>query len=120
MIAAHWTTAFHSLVDLHRASPPRRDEHGTWTLAFDCVMSSAPRILGELPGVWTLVEHEERELGGVDSALVSQVWACDAERAVFACIDHWQAGLFGTLRVYAVDARYAEALRAVGEAKQAV
>lgn len=109
-----WSTAFEELVTKHRAKVRTAD--GVCAVTFDCVMSSAQTILAIVPGVWTLIEHEERELidftgSAVDIELTYELWACDGERAIFTFVDHWQAGLLGTLCIYATDALYHDALR---------
>lgn len=109
-----WSTAFDRLVAEHRATV--RTSNGVIAVTFDCVLTTAERVLGVVPGVWTRIEHEERELidftgSPVDVELTYELWACDGERAIFTCVDHWQAGLLGTLCIYATDAEYHDALR---------
>ncbi len=109
-----WSTAFERLVGEHRATV--RTSDGTCAVTFDCAFTTAEQILAIVPGVWTLIEHEERELidftgSPVDVELTYELWACDGERAIFTCVDHWQAGLLGTLCIYANDALYHDALR---------
>jgi hypothetical protein len=100
----HWSIALRSLVELHRATPPRTDAHGSIQVSFDGVMASSARILAELPGEWSLVDHDS------DVEWVSELWTCRGELAIFACVDHWQAGLFGALGIYPSKARYAAAV----------
>ena len=100
----HWSTALRSLVELHRGAPPKVDAHGTITVQFDGVMASSARLLAEVPGEWTLVDRDS------DVEWLSELWTCRDELAVFACVDHWQAGLFGALAIYKSRARYAAAV----------
>lgn len=109
-----WSTAFDVLVREHRANV--RTSNGTIAVTFDCVLTTADSVLRVVPGVWTLIEHEERELidftgSPVDVELTYELWSCDGERAIFTCVDHWQAGLLGTICIYATDALYHDALR---------
>jgi hypothetical protein len=111
---ADWSTAFEVLVNEHRATVRTRD--GVCALTFDCVLTTSRNVLACVPGEWTLIEHEERELidftgSPVDVELTYELWACDGERAIFTCVDHWQAGLLGTLCIYATSALYQDALR---------
>ncbi|MGZ3455562.1 MAG: hypothetical protein ACXWUG_04485 [Polyangiales bacterium] len=83
-------------------------------------MSSASAIVAVLPGTWELDRYEEEELidatgEGIDLEWTSELWLASDERAIFACVDHWQAGLIGTLTVFADEASFAATLGTLRE-----
>jgi hypothetical protein len=109
-----WATAFERLVEDHRAKV--RTSDGVCAVTFDCAPTTVQKILAAVPGRWVLIEHEERALidftgDAVDIELTYELWASDDERAILTSVDHWQAGLLGTLCIYATDAMYQDALR---------
>lgn len=110
-----WAAAFERLVAGHRASV--RTSDGVCAVTFDCAPTTTRNILSIVPGAWVLIEREERELidftgCAVDIELTYELWACDGERALLTAVDHFQAGLLGTLCIYATPALYQQALRA--------
>lgn len=88
-----WSAAFERLVSEARTDPPYLTDQGSWSV--ELVGSSTPeRVIALLPGARSLVGLRERE------DLTSAVFSCPEERAVVACPDHVQAGLYGSVSVY--------------------
>lgn len=113
-----WLAAFGRLVLEHRLPPASPDAAGRWRLRIDCAQCSASAIVAALPGEWTLERYEEEELvdatgSGIDLEWTSEVWLAPGERAILACVDHWQAGLCGALELHPTDESFAAACRAV-------
>jgi hypothetical protein len=106
-------TAFVRLASEHRCSPAQLDARGAWVLSIDGSMSSASAIVASLPGAWELDLYEEEELvdatgEGIDLEWTSEVWVSPDQRAILACIDHWQAGLIGTITVLPDQASFVQ------------
>jgi hypothetical protein len=94
---------------------PKSDPRALHAIAIEGSMSSASAIVAGFPGTWELDRYEEEELvdatgEGIDLEWTSEVWVCAQEHAIFACIDHWQAGLFGTLTLFADRASFLDRL----------
>jgi hypothetical protein len=114
-----WREAFVRLAAEQRSSLPSplvgqgaREPCG-WSATIDGSMSSASAIVAALPGSWELDCYEEEELldaagEGIDLEWTAELWIAEDERAIFACVDHWQAGLIGTLTVFADEAAFSE------------
>lgn len=123
-LADAWQGAFARLVSEVRAEAPRCSASGCRSVDLACLCVSAARILALLPGEFDLRAEsceEMRDGSGecVDFESESAVYASDAERAIFAFTDHWQAGLGGSVTVYPSEEAYRNALRAAVEACEA-
>jgi len=116
-LTPQWRQAFHRLAAEQRASAPTALSPNAWSVTIDGSMSSASAVVAALPGEWELDRYEEEELvdaagEGIDLEWTSELWIAERERAIFACVDHWQAGLIGTVTVFADEAAFS-ATRAV-------
>ncbi len=88
-----WSTAFRRLVSEQKTDPPHLCDTGEWHVPL--VGAGRPAaILALLPGTWELVGARD------DEDLTTTVWSSVDERGVVTCLDHFQAGLFGSVVVY--------------------
>jgi hypothetical protein len=106
-----WREAFRRLAAEQRASAPTALSANAWSVTIDGSMSSASAVVAALPGEWELDRYEEEELidaagEGIDLEWTSELWIAAGERAIFACVDHWQAGLIGTVTVFSDEAAF--------------
>jgi hypothetical protein len=106
-----WKEAFRRLAAEQRASAPTALSANAWSVTIDGSMSSASAVVAALPGDWELDRYEEEELldaagEGIDLEWTSELWVAEGERAIFACVDHWQAGLIGTVTVFSDEAAF--------------
>lgn len=122
VLPPRWNAAFEVLVEKECFEAPERALHA-WTARVGPVLASGPAILRRLPGAYERVadcwlEAFDERGTMIGYALQAVVWACAAERAIFAYVDDARAGLSGAVSVYATDAAYRNALAAAVEAAQ--
>ena len=88
---------------------------GSWSIAIECSMAPLYRLMASTQTAFEAVVFDEVELvdgygQAIDVECASGVLMNQAQRAVLVWQDHWQAGLFATLTVYADEQSFARSL----------
>jgi hypothetical protein len=112
VLSESWQQAAARLAELGALAPERQRAH--WRIELDDG-PEVSRVLANLPGRYrhcaTRSSEACDETGeGVDYDSVSELYACDAERAIVVGTDLTVIGWVGRVRVYDNDAAYARAL----------
>ncbi len=117
-----WRGAFEKLVA--KGAEPIKRVRGAWVLRIDGKLLAVDVVLAALPAEferraqhWEEICDDSGEC--VEYEFEATVYACDAERVMFRFVDHWQAGLFGTVRVFDDEDAYRAACdEAIADVKE--
>jgi hypothetical protein len=108
--SAAWIRAFARLVADDDFRLPECQCDGTAVASCTSSMAPVERVLSRLPGTYARAPTHAEELYDSAGDTETGVFYSDAERAIVSFLDHWQAGLFATVAIYAGEQRYREAL----------
>ena len=109
-----WNVLIHA-IDPDPTPHPRAAAAGAWSVSGLCSASSVRDLTDVAPGVWHHVASVEEEMidnsgEAVDVEWTAGVHVARGERAVLAWCEHWQAGLYASLTVYATDEAFEHGL----------
>lgn len=99
----------------NEGEPPTTHPDGRWSIRVPLTSATLAELLARTPcefeSHWSGREPMLDASGAdVDDETTYGVWSCEAERAIVAWSEHWQAGVSVTLTVYPTEAGYRDGM----------